>query len=59
LQVASIAQLNQVILEIDSTEVGAKLLRDGQDQSIYSALVDEIKTLLTGFEAFKVRTCGD
>jgi ribonuclease HI len=56
LQLAIQEQSRKVILETDSTEVAARLAREGQDRSFYGPLVSEIKFHLQGFEAVRVRT---
>jgi ribonuclease HI len=56
LQLANQEHCGNIILETDSTEVAAKLVREGQDRSLYGPLVSEIKSLFQGFEAVRVRT---
>jgi hypothetical protein len=56
LQLAIQERSGKVILEMNRTKVAAKLAREGQDQSFYGPLVSEIKSLLQGFEAVRVRT---
>jgi ribonuclease HI len=58
LQLAIQEQSRKVILETYSTEVAAKLAREGQDRSFYGPLVSEIKFLLQGFEAVR-RSAND
>jgi ribonuclease HI len=47
--------VQKVVLEMDSTGVAAKLLREGQDRSLYGSLVEEIKSLLRSFGDTSVR----
>ena len=46
----------RVILEVDSTGVAAKLMKEECDRSAHGMLVEEIKLLLNGFEEILVRT---
>jgi ribonuclease HI len=56
LQLANQEHCRNVVLETDSTEVAAKLDREGHDRSTYGPLVSEIKSLFLGFEAVRVRS---
>jgi ribonuclease HI len=44
------AQARKIVVETDSAVVASKLRSEGQDRSIYGSLVEDLKTLLHGFQ---------
>jgi ribonuclease HI len=44
------AQARKIVLETDSVVVASKLRSEGQDRSVYGSLVEDLKTLLRGFQ---------
>jgi ribonuclease HI len=50
LTLAREAQARKIVLETDSAVVASKLRSEGQDRSVYGSLVEDLKTLLRGFQ---------